>query len=43
MTAKRITAAIAGGVLVGIAGAAVAANLGGSKQSDFFSGGKHAV
>jgi hypothetical protein len=41
MTAKRIVAAIAGGVLVGIAGAAVAANLVGSKQSDFFTGGKH--
>ena len=41
MTAKRIAAAIAGGVLVGIAGAAVAANVVGSKQSDFFRGGKH--
>jgi hypothetical protein len=41
MTAKRITAAVAGGILVGIAGAAVASNLGGSRHSDFFSPGKH--
>jgi len=41
MTAKRIAAAVAGGVLVGIAGAAVAANFSTSRQSDFFTPGKH--
>jgi hypothetical protein len=41
MTAKRIVGAIAGGVLVGIAGAAVGANFSTSRQSDFFTPGKH--
>jgi len=41
MTAKRITAAAAGGILVGLAGAAVAANFTASRQSDFFAPGKH--
>jgi hypothetical protein len=41
MTAKRITAAAAGGILVGLAGAAVASNLTASRQSDFFAPGKH--
>jgi heme exporter protein D len=42
MTAKRIMAAAIGGVLVGLAGAAVAAsNFATSRQSDFFAPGKH--
>ncbi|MFL5237649.1 MAG: hypothetical protein ACJ8EL_08600 [Rhizomicrobium sp.] len=41
MTAKRIVAAVAGGVLVGLAGAAVASNFAASRQSDFFAPGEH--
>ena len=41
MTGKRIAAAVAGGILVGIAGAAVGANFSTSRQSDFFTPGKH--
>src|SRR5690348_12735054 len=41
MTTKRMMAAVAGGVLVGLAGAAVASNFTTSKQSDFFAPGKH--
>lgn len=41
MTAKRIMAAVTGGVLVGLAGAAVASSFTTTKQSDFFAPGKH--
>ena len=41
MTTKRMMAAVAGGVLVGLAGAAVASNFTASRQSDFFAPGKH--
>jgi hypothetical protein len=41
MTVKRITAAVVGGILVGLAGAAVASNFATSQQSDFFAPGKH--
>src|SRR3569623_3199852 len=41
MTAKRITAAVAGGVLVGLAGVAVASNFTASRERDFFAPGKH--
>ena len=41
MTTKRILAAAAGGVMVAIAGVAVAATFTSSKQSDFFAPGRH--
>ena len=41
MTMKRIIAAAAGGILVAVAGVAVASNFSSSKQSDFFASGKH--
>jgi hypothetical protein len=37
----RVLAAVAGGVLVAIAGVAVASNFTSTKQSDFFAAGKH--
>jgi hypothetical protein len=39
---KRVIAAAAGGMLVAVAGVALAANFTSSKQSDYFSGGQHA-
>ena len=41
MTAKRVTAAVAAGLLVGLAGAAVASTFSTSRESDFFAPGKH--
>jgi len=41
MTTMRVLAAVTGGVLVAIAGVAVASNFTSTKQSDFFSPGKH--
>ncbi|HEY2071126.1 MAG TPA: hypothetical protein VGG48_16330 [Rhizomicrobium sp.] len=41
MTTKRILAAIAGGVLVAVAGVAMAANFTHSSRTDFNSPGKH--
>lgn len=41
MTTKRVIAAAAGGILVAIAGVAVASNFSSSRQSDFFSPGRH--
>jgi len=41
MTTMRVLAAVAGGALVAIAGVAVASNFTSTKQSDFFSPGKH--
>jgi len=41
MTTMRVLAAVAGGVLVAIAGVAVASNFTSTKQSDFFAPGKH--
>ncbi len=41
MMTMRVLAAVAGGVLVGIAGVAVASNFTSSRQSDFFAPGKH--
>ena len=41
MTMKRIVGAAIGGVLVALAGVAVASNFTSSKQSDFFAPGKH--
>ena len=41
MTARRISAAIGAGLLVGIAGAAVASTFSTTRDSDFFSPGKH--
>lgn len=41
MTMRRVLAAAIGGVIVAVAGVAVAANFTSSGQSDFFSPGKH--
>ncbi|MBV9332346.1 MAG: hypothetical protein JOZ55_12400 [Alphaproteobacteria bacterium] len=41
MSIKRVIAAAAGGIMLAITGVAVAANMGSSRQSDFFSPGKH--
>ncbi|MBI3678109.1 MAG: hypothetical protein HY243_15985 [Proteobacteria bacterium] len=41
MSMRRILAAAAGGVLVAVAGVAVAANFTSSAQTDFYSPGKH--
>ena len=41
MTMKRVLGAAAGGVMVAIAGVAVAANFTSNRQSDFFASGKH--
>jgi hypothetical protein len=41
MTTKRIVGAAVGGVLVAIAGVAVASNFTSSKQTDFYAPGKH--
>lgn len=41
MTMRRVLAAAIGGVMVAVAGVAVAANFTSSGQSDFFSAGKH--
>jgi hypothetical protein len=41
MTTMRVLAAVAGGVLVAIAGVAVASNFTSTRQSDFFAPGKH--
>ena len=41
MTMRRVLAAAVGGVMVAVAGVAVAANFTSSGQTDFFSAGKH--
>lgn len=41
MTMRRVVGAAVGGIMVAVAGVAVAANFSSSKQSDFFSPGKH--
>lgn len=41
MMTKRVLGAAAGGVMVAVAGVAVAANFTSSKQADFFAPGKH--
>ena len=41
MTMKRVLAACLGGVLMAVAGVAVAANLMSAKQTDFFAPGRH--
>lgn len=41
MTLRRILAAAVGGVIVAVAGVAVAANFTSSAQSDFYAPGKH--
>ncbi len=41
MTIKRVVAAAVGGIVLAVTGVALAANLGSSRQSDFFSPGKH--
>jgi hypothetical protein len=41
MAIKRILAVTVGGFMLAAAGVAVAANLGSSKQTDFFAPGKH--
>jgi hypothetical protein len=41
MTMRRVLGAAIGGVLVAVAGVAVAANFISSKQADFFAPGKH--
>ena len=41
MTMRRVLAAAIGGVMVAVAGVAVAANFTSSGRSDFFSAGKH--
>lgn len=41
MTMRRVLAAAVGGVMVAVAGVAVAANFTSSGQSDFFAPGKH--
>lgn len=38
---KRVVAAAIGGVVVAVAGVAVAANFSSSKQADFFAPGRH--
>jgi hypothetical protein len=41
VTIKRVLAAAIGGVVVAVAGVAVAANFTSSKQADFFAPGRH--
>ena len=41
MTMKRTLAAVIGGVMVAVAGVAVAANFTSSKQADFYASGRH--
>jgi hypothetical protein len=41
MTLKRVVGAAVGGVMVAVAGVALAANLTSSKQADFFAAGRH--
>lgn len=41
MTMKRVIGAAVGGVMVAVAGVALAANLTSSKQADFFASGRH--
>ena len=41
MTMRRVLGVVVGGVLVAVAGVAVAANFVSSKQADFFAPGKH--
>lgn len=41
MTMKRVLGAAVGGVMVAVAGVALAANLTSSKQADFFAAGQH--
>jgi len=41
MTLKRVVGAAIGGVIVAVAGVALAANLTSSKQADFFAAGRH--
>jgi heme exporter protein D len=41
MTMKRVIGAMAGGVMVAVAGVAVAANFTSSKQADFYASGNH--
>ena len=41
MTIKRVLAAAVGGLLVAVAGVAVAANITSAKQADFFAPGRH--
>ena len=41
MTMRRVLAAAVGGVMVAVAGVAVAANFTSSGQTDFFAAGKH--
>jgi len=41
MTMKRVVGAAVGGVMVAVAGVALAANFTSSKQADFFASGRH--
>ena len=41
MTMKRVLGAAVGGIVVAVAGVALAANLTSSKQADFFASGQH--
>jgi hypothetical protein len=41
MTMKRVVGAAVGGVMVAVAGVALAANFASSKQADFFAAGRH--
>lgn len=41
MTIRRVIAAAVGGIVLAVAGVALAANMASTKQSDFFSPGKH--
>ncbi len=41
MSTKRVVAAAVGGVMVAVAGVALAANFTSSKQTDFFAAGQH--
>ncbi|HUO88233.1 MAG TPA: hypothetical protein VMU08_03590 [Rhizomicrobium sp.] len=41
MTLKRVVGAAIGGIIVAVAGVALAANLTSSRQADFFAAGRH--
>ena len=41
MTMKRVLGAVVGGVVLAVAGVALAANFTSSKQADFFAPGRH--
>jgi hypothetical protein len=41
MTTKRVLGAAVGGIVVAVAGVALAANLTSSRQADFFASGQH--